>query len=269
MKKLTLLFALLISTSLFAQNFQGIATYKSHRKMDFKMGGEDENSEIKKQIQAQLAKQFQKEYTLTFNREASVYKQNESLDKPTMPNKSGIVISFSEGSDVLYKNIKENRFTNATEIFGKQFLIKDSIQNQKWEFVNETKNIGDYTCNKAVFKETYKTKTITDEGNMETIEKERETTAWYTMEIPINNGPSNYNGLPGLILEINDGELTLICSKIVMNPKEKTEIKEPTKGKVVTQEKFEAIMDKKNEEMMEQFKGRGNKGASHSIIIQG
>ena len=30
-----------------------------------------------------------------------------------------------------------------------------------------------------------------------------------------------YQGLPGLILEVNDGELTIICSKIVLNPEDK------------------------------------------------
>ena len=137
-----------------------------------------------------------------------------------------------------------------------------------WQDLNETKNIGDYTCNKAIFKETYKETDLTVDGNLEKVEKERETIAWYTMEIPINNGPSNYNGLPGLILEINDGELTLICSKIVMNPKEKSKIIEPKKGKVVTQKNFDEIMGKKNKEMMDQFKSRNNNKNGHTIMIQ-
>jgi GLPGLI family protein len=43
-------------------------------------------------------------------------------------------------------------------------------------------------------------------------------TAWYTPEIPVNQGPENYWGLPGLILEINDGKTVILCSKIVLNP---------------------------------------------------
>jgi GLPGLI family protein len=38
------------------------------------------------------------------------------------------------------------------------------------------------------------------------IPKDVTITAWYT-EIQVNQGPENYWGLPGLILEINDGEL--------------------------------------------------------------
>jgi GLPGLI family protein len=37
-------------------------------------------------------------------------------------------------------------------------------------------------------------------------------TAWYTPEIP-NQGPENYWGLPGLILEINDGKTVILCRK--------------------------------------------------------
>lgn len=268
MKQLTLIFTLLLSGVLFAQDFQGVATYKSHRKMDLKLDDSKMTSEMQKQIQAQLTKQFQKEYTLTFTTQESIYKENESLAAPT-PSSSGFVISVSDGNDVMYKNIKENRFANATEIYGKQFLIKDSLKVRKWELLDETKNIGDYTCRKAVFKDTYKTQTISDEGGIETIEKERETVAWYTLQIPVNNGPSEFYGLPGLILEINDGELTLMCSRLVLNPKDKVEIKEPKKGKVVTQGKFDEIMKEKSEETMKQFHSKSRDGKSQSIFIGG
>jgi GLPGLI family protein len=36
-------------------------------------------------------------------------------------------------------------------------------------------------------------------------------------------------GLPGLILEINDGKTVILCSKIVLKPKEKTVIKAPVR----------------------------------------
>jgi GLPGLI family protein len=39
-------------------------------------------------------------------------------------------------------------------------------------------------------------------------------TAWYTPEIPVNQGPENYWGLPGLILEINDVRLLFYVRKL-------------------------------------------------------
>jgi hypothetical protein len=61
------------------------------------------------------------------------------------------------------------------------------------------------------------------------------------MDIPISQGPENYWGLPGLILEVNDGTTTILCSKIVINPKDRKEIKQPKKGTPITQKEFEKI----------------------------
>ena len=154
-------------------------------------------------------------------------------------------------------------------MFGKLFLIKDSLVTKNWELVNETKNIGQYTCFKALLTEEHTTQTLSSDGEMESVTKERTTTAWYTPQIPISNGPLEFHGLPGLILEINDGELTLVCTKVVLNPTEKVEIEEPRKGKKVSQTEFDKIMERKNKEMMDQFRSRRNDGTSTMIKIGG
>jgi len=85
----------------------------------------------------------------------------------------------------------------------------------------------------------------------------------------VNNGPGNYHGLPGLILEVNDGTETIICNKIVMNPKNNIALKEPNKGKVVSKEKFETIIDKKMKEMEERRSFNSRDGENIEIIIGG
>lgn len=268
--KLITVTLILVFTTVQAQDFNGVATYKSHRKMDIDMKGKGVSSEMEKQVQEQLRKQFQKEYTLLFNQEASIYRQNETLTAPNPAGlSSGIKIEISGSNDVMYKNVKENRYTNQTEIFGKQFLIKDSLKDHAWELVNETKNIGEYTCFKAIYKDSITTTTFTDKGEVEEVKKERITTAWYTPQIPVNNGPEDFQGLPGLILEINDGSLTLVCSKIVINLKDKIGIEEPKKGKQVSQQEFDAIMDKKKKEMMNNMPSRGREGSSRVMVIGG
>ena len=52
-----------------------------------------------------------------------------------------------------------------------------------------------------------------------------------------------------LIFEVNDGDQTIVCSEIVLNPKDVKEIKEPTKGKIVTRKKFGDIAEEKTKEM--------------------
>ena len=278
MKQITLLMlTLLLSTALFAQDFQGVATYKSHRKLDIKLDSTQVDSGMQELLMAQLKKQFEKTYTLTFNKEASIYKEEEQLDAP-QPSGMQVVMVTTGGSDVLYKNTKEGRFTNQNESFSKLFLIQDALKPLDWKLTGETKNIGEYTCYKATLtreREVIKTSfsyngTKSEEEEDKAPEMENYiTTAWYATQIPVNNGPSNYHGLPGLILEINDGSETLICSKIVLNPKKKIEITEPKKGKAITQEKYDAIMEKKMEEMSNQHSREQDGGNSFSISIGG
>ena len=91
------------------------------------------------------------------------------------------------------------------------------------------------------------------------VPKEVLVTAWFTPQIPVGHGPGEYTGLPGLILELNFYRTTLLCSKIVINPKEPETIVAPTKGKAVTREEYNKIVGEKMEEMRENFRGRGGR----------
>lgn len=280
MRAYIILVILFLSAVVTAQNFQGKATYKTHRKFDFKMNNDkksNQNSEFRKQLRAQLKKSFQKTYTLNFDKSTSTYKQNEELSAPQASSLGGVTISISgtgSGSDVLFKNVGEKRFVDKTEISGKRFLIKDNLKKYDWELTGETKNIGNYTCYKATKKreETHSSFSMTD-GEKEETKKTItiKTVAWYTPQIPVSNGPEMFWGLPGLILEIQNGKKTIVCTEIVINPSEKINIKEPSKGKKVSQKKFDQIIDKHSKEMMERFKTKrkSKNGNSFSIQIQG
>lgn len=277
----TLLLSLLLVGNLKAQNIEGIATYKTQRQMDVQLDSTQMDDAMQKQLIAMLKKQFQKEFTLQFTDGESVYKEEEKLDAPSPGMGGGMVqveIMGNGASDVLYKNTNEQQFVNQVESFSKQFLIQDKINDREWKLEKETKNIGDYTCFKATStyeRSVMRTRTISSSSAEETEapEEEKETitvTAWYTPQIPVKNGPANYDGLPGLILEIADGELSVLCSKIVLNPKNGVDINRPKGGKKVTQDEFDKIMDKKMKEMEEQFHdSRRNNGDQIEIRIGG
>ncbi len=262
----------------FSQNFQGKATYKTHQKVNMKIDSSSNapNSEVQKQLITQLQKQLQKTYTLNFTKTESTFKQNKELAAPKSKS-NGVQIMImgnGGGTDVLYKNIAEKRFANKTEISGKRFLIKDNLKDFKWQMTGETKNIGKYTCYKATRSREEERISYTSEDGKNNETKKMvtiETIAWYTPDIPVSNGPQKYWGLPGLILEIQEGNETIVCTEIVLNPTEKINIEEPTKGKTVTQEKYDKILDAQTKEMMERFKNRrkNKNGESFSIEIQG
>ncbi len=270
--------ATLAITGLHAQDFQGVATYKTHRDFDIKMDSTKMNSDMHKRMMEMMKKQFQKTFLLTFNKEESLYKEEESLEKPqvAMGGEVHIVSIGGGGSDLFYKNTKDKRYTNQMDTFGKLFLVKDSIEDIKWKLEPETKYIGEYQCFKATYtKMVPKPRVVvkTDEDEEESdLDKEpemeeRTVTAWYTPQIPVNNGPDDYQGLPGLILEIHDGKLTIICSKIVLNTEDKVKIEEPNTGKEVSQAEYEEIMEKKAKEMQERYRPRKGQRDGETISI--
>ncbi len=275
----------LLSIIAFGQDFQGMAIYESKTSTaDFKSNFANNKNitpEMQKNIEERMKKMFEKTFVLNFDKNASIYAEEEKLDAPDGSNGGArMMSSFMGGGGVHYKNIKEKNFTIAKEMMGKEFLIKDTIPRLAWKMGQETKQIGDYLCFKATalkkadqsdfrnFRmkkqdddkdkaaaEKPKTTNLMDMGE---IPKEIEIVAWYTPDIPISNGPENYFGLPGLILEVSAGKTTLLCSKIVMNIKDKKEIKAPKSGSVVTQKEYDDIIMKKMEEWREMNQGRGN-----------
>ena len=76
----------------------------------------------------------------------------------------------------------------------------------------------------------------------------------------LNFGNGNFNDT--IILEISYGETNILCTKIVLNPKDKSDISEPTKGKVVTQEEYDTILKEKMKEMRERFQNERQKSGS-------
>ena len=269
----TFVLSCLISGTMFAQDFSGRATYKTHRKSSFELDSTTmaTNPGIKNQLEAQMRKMFQKTYILDFTKSESMFKQKQELDGPKVPKSNGAIImigGMAGGRDVLYKNIKEKRMANKTDLMGKIFLIKDNLVSYDWELTGETKNIGNYTCYKAVFEkeeESVEIKMIDGEVKEEKGMKKRTIVAWYTPDVSISNGPKNFGGLPGLILEVNDGNETIMCSEIVLNPSETIDIKEPTKGKIVTRKKFAEISLEKTKEMMNRYRSRDGKGMEIKI----
>lgn len=284
-KLASICFTLFISLSLFAQkDFQGKAFYQSKTTVDMSnFGGGQMSEERKKQIAQRMKSMFEKTYILTFNKTESIYKEEEALEAPGQGGGRfrGMMSSFTGGDQ--YKNVKEHLFLQDQEFFGKQFLIKDALPQLKWIMGSETKQIGKYLCFKATAtkvstdfnftsfrrppdrnnekaKDSSKVKELKNE---EEKPNEIEIVAWYTMQIPVNQGPGEYWGLPGLILEVSADRTTILCSKIVLNPNEKTTIKVPSKGKEVTKEEYNKIVKKKTEEMRENFRrGRGSGGGN-------
>jgi GLPGLI family protein len=204
-------------------------------------------------------------YELDFNAATSLYKKEEKLEQPGQGGGRGFMASLDGGT--LFKDTKSKTFIQAQDLMGKLFLVKDSLILLSWEFKDDSKMIGKHLCFKATAKKTvannqfrFGSRGSHNDGKPKDSLKEIEVVAWYTPEIPVRHGPGQYWGLPGLILEINADKTQIVCTKIVINPKEKAEIKAPKKGTVIGQKEFDEIRIKKMKEMQEMFEGRRRDG---------
>ncbi len=257
---ITLLIALAVTHA--QAQFKGQATYKTAASMtvdiDDNMPGVDVEA-----IQKQISQQMQREYTLTFNAHESSYKRVEELDKNGAVSSGGVQIRMTGGDGTLYRNTKTNEFREFEDLFGKEFLVVDEPERREWKIVNEFKQIGQYECQKATFQSTQRRMTMNSEdGEDEELVEEVDTVevvAWFAPSLAVSHGPDQYWGLPGLILEVQNGNFKILCTKVVMNSDEIGEIEIPKKGKKISQADFEALREEKLQEMMNQYQGEGQR----------
>ena len=89
----------------------------------------------------------------------------------------------------IFKNYPNGKITTTEQVWKDFYMYEEPLQLFNWSIKEETKTISGYVCQKA---------TTNFSG--------RNYTAWFTNEIPIPDGPYKFNGLPGLIIKINDSK---------------------------------------------------------------
>ncbi len=117
--------------------------------------------------------------------------------------KSDEIIVFDKGPLEVY-----DTFTN--------FKLTEIISPQQWEISDDTLTVLGYVCNKA---------TASFRG--------REFHAWFTVDIPISEGPWKLYGLPGLILQVEDKEGLFQFESIGLQKVNMGTVAFPTDKKVV------------------------------------
>ena len=262
MKKLFCLFLLspLLNQS---QDFQGKAYYMSKISIDKSWLDNPRFASRKGYMNDMIKRNTEKDYVLEFNSIESTYKQIEKLEAEGQ-GFNWMANYVGDNIGKIYKNAQDKISINETEMMGKFFLVTENLENTKWKMSGESKKIGQYTCYKATYTKQVEEKVFsfgswnqtngTNQSKKPKKMRDVEVVAWFTPEIPVSSGPSWYQGLPGLILEINDNDTTILCTKVVINPKEKTKIKRPKKGKVISSQDFVALQDEKRAEAAEMWR---------------
>lgn len=274
MKKLLFTSAILLSClgySTLAQTISGKAFYtaKSIVNMDFgnRKIPEDRKARMKKFMNDMSTNNFE----LAFNMNESLYSEEQKLDQTSQMgqrHRAMMQAVFNQSSGEFYKNTDNTTYVNKKDIYGKPFSIVDTLDALQWNVTDEIKTIGQYTCFKATATvEQYvmpempfgrpKDGEKKERPKMEDLKQETEVTAWFTLDIPVNQGPDKYFGLPGLILEVKSEHLIILCSRVELSTDKPEKVNVPKGGKKVDQEEFDEIMKEKSEEVKEQMRNRG------------
>ena len=89
----------------------------------------------------------------------------------------------------LYKNYPYGKITTLDDLplSDSRFLYEEDMEQFVWEVFDEIAEIDGYVCQKAKC----------DFGG-------RTWEAWFTVDLPFSDGPYKFNGLPGLILKLED-----------------------------------------------------------------
>lgn len=236
MKIFSTIVILSVTLNVFAQNTKGTIIYEEKFNIHKQMTGE----------RAQY-KDFVPEFRTTDM--ILVFDENSAryADKSIVTGEEEVITEeqsrFAMFKSMIPKNefftdFKKDKFIEFREFLGREFLIEnDEVEQIAWKILPEQKEINGYICSLAEF----------------TNKEDQVVQAWFTPQIPVSIGPSTYNKLPGLILEvnINDGDLIISPKEITLGEVNEDYLIAPKKGKKVSKDEFQEIVKEKMQEMRE------------------
>lgn len=162
-------------------------------------------------------------WTDEVNRKTLVKSTNNGNSNSTA--KSGGKFSFVPTVFVKGKDIQDfdllqypalNKLIRIVTLGSSNYVIETSMPVIDWKVYEEKREIGSYTCQKAIG--TYAGRIYT---------------AWFAPKLPFRNGPWKLSGLPGLILEAKDstGEVAFLFKEL--NTGESNESTAPRKTRII------------------------------------
>lgn len=240
MKKTLLLCGLSIAFfCLNAQNTEGVVQYEETMNLHKMLP-----DSMLKQMRGMIPETRSTQMELYFKDDVSLYKPSED-DEPQQGGGGGMSFRMGGAMGETYKNLATEQLVEQKEMFGKKFLIEDTLKVQRWKLGTDAMTILGYKCLKA---------TMTDSVRMrgDSMTK-RNITAWFTEDVPLAMGPGTYGSLPGLVLavDVNNGQQTTVAKKVEFKKVKEEDIKMPSKGDKMTRKEF----DEKLKEMMKKQRG--------------
>jgi GLPGLI family protein len=166
-------------------------------------------------------------FILKYNNNKSIYFQEKTI----FINERGMqklfpLLSINDDREIFTD--KDSIFMNLNA-FGQDFNLE--IGKVKWKITNETMKIGKFNCFKAIG--LFEKSSFINRKDVKVI-------AWFAPQISFNYGPKYYNGLPGLIIKLEEGRGISYTLKEIRRV-ENEQVSFEKKGKHITVEKLRTM----------------------------
>ena len=186
---------------------------------------EDSTTQIRVRSRSQLNDKLYIPYydytsVLDINKNESLYYPQHKITNDTASvstvNSNGDSLSRRKvhfyDTEIVYTNLKTNKLITSIEKYAfdrlaRSILIEEPLPKFNWVIIDESRVIAGYSCKKA-----------TMQYNDIPVE------AWYTDQVDVSQGPKEYCGLPGLILEIKEGDQVITAQKVMLFPVDEIKI---------------------------------------------
>ena len=113
----------------------------------------------------------------------------KQMDDPAFDGNLIISQRTSPVSEAYIIEPAQQKITEIAKVASDEFVLSGTYPQQNWDILDESKEIGGYSCQKAT-----------------TDFKGRHYIVWFTTDIPFPAGPWKLHGLPGLILSAKDSK---------------------------------------------------------------
>lgn len=234
------LLSLLLSQShSYAQLTSGKVTYEAtlSKQKELPYDSIKASDKVKQNVKKLFNNKNKLYYVLKFKHDNSIFLKKEQLEL-----RKNLLLNAYVNSGTYYHNRKQQVILYKGQYENNLFI---SYPIPKWILTNETKIIHGYSCGKA----TTTFKVLTSKG--ETL---RTAIAWYAFDLPYNFGPSEFSGLPGLIIELNFiGKYRIRATKIELNSKN-IHVAPPSKGKIISRDDYAKKLKKIYNQRMKKYK---------------
>ena len=219
-----------VGFTLHAQSFYGEAQYLVKKQLSFDQFRKDMPAHVKKKIRDRFKSLETQQFVLKFDTKNSIYEPIQQLEEGQVSQRKMRMKSVMGGVllEAHSKNLTSKEQFKQVEFYGKRFLVSESLRSYDWKVTQESKQIGNYLCLKEQWQWSlffHPSKKNEEQVNQNLV------TAWFTFQIPVNHGPDNYWGLPGLVLMVQSAKQLIVCEKISIQNTNKQKLKDLHKGK--------------------------------------